>query len=238
MGLIQDFWPVVHKHTLTFIQHHQEEGDVVSFEFERPAGIYWKAGQHGVFTFPTAKIKGRFFRVFSIASSPGEKVIRIATRLSEPPSDFKQHMMHLRRGDIMAMRGPCGPFHVTDCNAPVIFIAGGIGITPFMGLLREFMLQPETAPPKSYLVYSHSQNLHAFRPEISEIDKDVASLHVCLVAHREEVAHHLGDIVSVHGNTVTCFVAGTGAMIRATKRYLKKLGITGRNIRSDWFFGY
>lgn len=74
-------------------------------------------------------------RVFSIASSPGDKKkLTIVFRVS--PSGYKQTLVRTPVGAALEIEGPWGTLRLPEKNAkPVVLIAGGIGITPFLSML-------------------------------------------------------------------------------------------------------
>jgi glycine betaine catabolism B len=73
-------------------------------------------------------------RTFSLSSSPSEPAqISVTCKISDTP--FKQALSRLRPGDTAEVYGPLGAF-LFDRDRPSVFIAGGIGITPFRGMLR------------------------------------------------------------------------------------------------------
>ena len=76
------------------------------------------------------------FHDFSIASSPtNAKEIRIAFRDSESP--FKLAVLNVALGTEFIIEGPKGIFTLPEiADKPIVFIAGGIGITPFHSMLR------------------------------------------------------------------------------------------------------
>jgi glycine betaine catabolism B len=73
-------------------------------------------------------------RLFSMSSSPSEPgQIAVTCKISDTP--FKQALAQLRPGDPAEIYGPLGTF-LYDPTRPGVFLAGGIGITPFRGMLR------------------------------------------------------------------------------------------------------
>ena len=70
------------------------------------------------------------YAIRSYYAAPGEGVLKIATRISDSPSSFKENLRNLKEGDTIALRGPLGWFKLRDTSEPIIFITGGIGITP------------------------------------------------------------------------------------------------------------
>ena len=239
MKLIKDFLPVLRSNTITFLKSHQESNDVISFEFEKPGEITWKAGQHGVFMFSRTHIKGLPFRGFSIASSPQENTLRIATRIRAIPSDFKTHLLGLDSGDGMRIRGPFGPFYLCENDVPVVFIAGGIGITPFLGLLRDFRLGSNMRPRSVHLIYSTpAESPHAFKDEIEDIRSQLAFVDAAYVSDRNELLKELDCLAAKMKNQGLYYISGPGNMIQGIRRCLRRKHISSRNIHTDWFLGY
>jgi glycine betaine catabolism B len=73
-------------------------------------------------------------RSFSLSSSPSEQGhIAVTCKISETP--FKQALARLKPGDMAEVYGPLGAFLLDD-HRPGLFLAGGIGITPFRGMFR------------------------------------------------------------------------------------------------------
>src|SRR5512137_959473 len=74
-------------------------------------------------------------RSFSIASSPKDPFVLIATRMTG--SAFKRSLADVPLGTPVSVSGPAGSF-VLDPNsdAPAALFAGGIGITPFRSMLK------------------------------------------------------------------------------------------------------
>jgi ferredoxin-NADP reductase len=73
-------------------------------------------------------------RTFSLSSSPSEKGwLAVTCKISDTP--FKQALARLAPGAPVEVIGPLGRF-LWDGSRPTVFLAGGIGITPFRGMLR------------------------------------------------------------------------------------------------------
>ena len=100
----------------------------VAFRFEKPAGFAFRAGQAVVL-----ELADR--RTFSLVSAPFESELVIATRMRD--TAFKRALNALPDGASVKLTGPLGQFRLADTARPAVFIAGGIGITPFMSMLRQ-----------------------------------------------------------------------------------------------------
>lgn len=108
----------------------------VSFAPAKP--VRFKPGQYMELTLPHARPDRRGIRrIFSISSSPGDASVRFGLRLSDPPSSFKSALLNLRPGASVNATMVAGDF-VLPANpaVPLMLLAGGIGVTPFLSQLR------------------------------------------------------------------------------------------------------
>jgi ferredoxin-NADP reductase len=102
----------------------------MAFHFERPPGFAHLAGQNALF-----KLAGES-RTFSIASAPHEPHLTVATRMRD--SAFKRTLREAAPGLKVEIDGPAGMMVLHDDAArPAVFLAGGIGITPFLSMARD-----------------------------------------------------------------------------------------------------
>src|SRR5680860_1207837 len=119
--------------TLKLISAHDEVGNVRTFVFET-GGLEWIAGQNQGYVLPQAgATKSENEHWFTISSAPSEGVVNISTRISE--SGFKQALNALRPDDEIQTHSLGGDFTWEEVDEPVVFVAGGIGVTPFRSIL-------------------------------------------------------------------------------------------------------
>jgi ferredoxin-NADP reductase len=91
-------------------------------------------------------------RTFSIASAPFEDQLRFATRMRD--TAFKRSLKKMPLGTVVNMDSAMGSFTLHKNSAkPAVFLAGGIGITPFSSIVRQ--ADHDHAPHKLYLFYSN-----------------------------------------------------------------------------------
>ncbi len=131
---------------LDFVSREQLTPGTWEFTFAPQRPISWRAGQYMELTLPHAKTDIRGLRrVFSIASAPSSGgVIRFGMRLTEPSSSFKRAMLQLRAGDAVSATSVSGDFVLPrDPARPLLLIAGGIGITPFISQLEQLRASGE-----------------------------------------------------------------------------------------------
>lgn len=75
-------------------------------------------------------------REFSIVSAPAElPFVRVAYRESEPGSSFKRALGVVQPDDVLTATGVWGDFVLPAAAAPVLLVAAGIGVTPFVSQL-------------------------------------------------------------------------------------------------------
>lgn len=76
-------------------------------------------------------------RWFTIYSSPTEELIAITTKIISESSSFKKTLQSIKPGTELQFSEPMGDFVLPkDSSIPLVFVAGGIGITPFRSIVR------------------------------------------------------------------------------------------------------
>ena len=113
--------------------------DIMSFRFSRSdnqSHLNYRAGQYSIVDLGTREDPKGPTRSFTIASSPTEKdSIMITTRIRDTP--FKQRLSRLDAGTVVTITAPAGDFTLSeDYSKPVVFLSGGIGVTPFRSMIK------------------------------------------------------------------------------------------------------
>lgn len=123
------------------------EDRVIIAEFQISDSFTFLPGEYVQIILPNGGEK----RYFSVMSSPNERgVIRIGTRPG--PSRFKKTLQYMPLGTEVQVNGPWGDLLLPKNNSkPLAFIAGGIGITPFLSMLA--YVAEEKLPYKIALLY-------------------------------------------------------------------------------------
>lgn len=110
----------------------------MAFLFEKPSQFDFKPGQSAdvtPFNPPETDSEGNT-RTFSIASSPFENHLMFATRMRD--TAFKRSLKKMPLGTEVRIESPMGSFTLHKNSAkPAVFLAGGIGITPFLSIVRQ-----------------------------------------------------------------------------------------------------
>src|SRR3989338_11233495 len=128
---------IAQKFTVEFLKKEQAAKNTSSFFFQRPPQLNFLPGQFMRLTLETLESDERAnYRLFSIASSPTEKEYLMITTKSNH-SVFKKTLFSLKIGTKAQISAPYGTFTLKkEEAAPHVFLAGGIGITPFRSMIR------------------------------------------------------------------------------------------------------
>lgn len=205
--------------------------DYYVFDFVKPEGITYKNGQYGAFMHVGKEIEGRKMRAFSFAASIDEDFFRIATKIIETPSDFKDKMRSLSPGETMTVDGPLGSFTLEN-DRKAVFIAGGIGITPIRSILTEISNGDYNHDVE--LLYAEDRAIYPFSSEFDRMNK----VNVHYIDSREETAKKITNMIGKYMNDAIYYMAGSPGFIKATKAHLEQGGILTKNIKYDQFNGY
>jgi ferredoxin-NADP reductase len=127
--------PVPARYVLPLIETRRESPTSMTFRFStRETGFRYLSNQAIRLSLPGVDDPWGAVRTFSLSSSPSELgAIAVTCKISDTP--FKQALARLAPGAPAHVYGPLGAF-LLDASRPCVFIAGGIGITPFRGMMR------------------------------------------------------------------------------------------------------
>lgn len=211
--------------------------NVESFIFEPQEPLSWKAGQflHYVLHHEPTDERGSD-RWFTVASAPHEKHVMVTTRFAEDKSSsFKSTLRQLKVGDMIEISDIDGDFTMDDPAQQYVFIAGGIGITPFRSILKE--ADHAGVHPKVTLLYGNRDANVVFKEELEEIASRNPQLKIhYLIGERidENVIRRYVPEIS----TPVFYASGPEPMVEGLGALLKQMGVPASNIKQDWFPGY
>jgi ferredoxin-NADP reductase len=185
-------------------------------------------------------------RHITVVTSPNEKgVLGFATRMRD--SAFKRSLGKLPVGTEVEVEPPKGRFGLPeDDSRPLVFVAGGIGITVFRSMLR--YIQEEGLPYRVTLVYSNrDRESTAFLEELHELEGQNPDLRLVLTMTQdpgwegetrkidsEFLRDHLGDDL----DQSTFLVAGPPGMVEGVQKALDEAGVDEKNVIAERYSGY
>jgi predicted ferric reductase len=179
---------------------------------------------------------------FSIASAPSDLPrLRLVIRES---GDCTNEFGHVRPGTRVAIDGPHGSFVLPEGEAPVIMVAGGVGIAPLLGMLEEAVASKD--PRLFRLLYSERDSTAlAGLARLRELQSQLDLLIYCVVDNGAEGPgcsvgplrnHHLAEVLKgVPPSEVTALVCGPAGMMEVATDALLAAGVRAQSIRYERF---
>jgi len=218
------------------LHHVVDETPVIRTFFIKPERpLRYVAGQFIELTLPHPNPDDRGTRRwFTLSSAPSHELISITTKHAESPSTFKQKLWSLEPGDTVDISEPMGDFVLPkDSNQPLVWIAGGLGITPFHSILQ--WLQDTKQTRKIQFLYSvHNEEEFAFKSswEQSYINAQY------FIGKPNLTASKIVDLVGgIDGKQI--FISGPEPMTEAiVEQFKNEYGMTQDQLITDYFPGY
>jgi len=138
----------------TLMRREEVAEGTMAFHFEKPSGFSFRAGQFADVTLtdpPETDAKGNT-RTFSIASPPIADELVFTTRMRN--TAFKRSLKKVPLTVEVKIGPAAGTFTLhKNLARPAIFLAGGIGITPFLSIVQQ--ADRDRLSQKLYLFYSN-----------------------------------------------------------------------------------
>jgi ferredoxin-NADP reductase len=183
-------------------------------------------------------------RHITVVTSPTEGVLGLATRIRD--TAFKRSLVEMPEGASVDVEQPKGSFVLPeDTSKQYVFVAGGIGITPFRSMLR--YIADKGLDYDITLVYSNRDvESTAFLDELKELESVVPRCRVIFtmtddpswegdkrMLDAEVLRELLGDLESFH-----FMIAGPPPMAKSVEASLLEAGLSEGQVQSDSFSGY
>lgn len=223
---------------LILLHKHHEAPDVVTFEFQPSEPLTWKAGQYGHFVLHHEPTDSRGSdRWFTFSSAPYEKTVKITTRLAtQNGSTFKATLKNLELGKSIEISDIGGEFVIDDHSQQYVFIAGGIGITPFCSILKQ--LDRDHQPVDIILLYALRDEHVPFKEELEQLAKRNPGLSIQYVVSPEKINEATIKQFVPNLTKPIFYVSGPEPMVDSLGSMLKKMGAPENHLKQDWFPGY
>lgn len=229
---------------LTFDHTQDEAGDIKTFFFRPEKKLEYTAGQYLELTLKHANPDSRGIkRWFTISSSPTDELITITTKFAgEKGSSFKKALLKLKADDELSFTGPMGDFVLPKLiQTPLIFVAGGIGITPFHSILSWLTATNEQRPIK--LIYGvSSEDEIIFQDTFAH-----ANQHATIVisqpspswgGEQGQISAELIKGLGEPNEDALVYVSGPEPMVEKLEKDLKAAGLNKHQLVLDFFPNY
>lgn len=191
-----------------------------------------RAGQFAWLTFD--RREGHHPFTISSDGAPGQPISFHIKALGDHTRDLAER---LQVGDAVLLEGPYGRFDFAPSDGPQIWVAGGIGITPFMARMQALQRPDSSASPDA--VRLHWCVRDDSSPLVAEVSALAASagVRLNLVCSGHGQTLHAQDLIDGHGDwressVWFCGPAGLGAGLREG---LAKAGLPAGRFHQEWF---
>jgi ferredoxin-NADP reductase len=232
---------------LKYLGKKKEAEGVYSFIFEKPKDFSFQAGQYLFYTLPNPRPDNRgITRYFTISAAPSEDILMLTTRIADEPSTFKKSLMALDAEETIEASGPDGRFVVENPNRPLIFVAGGIGITPFRSILKEFSLKG--MKPNVQLLYANRDNNTVYNEEFDSLKKLNPNFSVEYFISPHHIDEKIinfqlspaspGEAGRANLTSPLIYISGPNSFTRAIRDIVLATGFSKENLVLDYFPGY
>jgi ferredoxin-NADP reductase len=223
--------------------------DTYEFIFTSDRKLSFKAGQYLEWTLAHTNADSRGIRRYlTIASSPTESDIRIGVKFYPKMSTFKKRLLALKKGETIVASQRAGDFVLPENRKQkLVFIAGGIGITPFRSMIQYLMDTKQRRD--AVLVYvNRSVEDTAYIDLLDNAERDIGL--TTLPIFNTPPVHAVPGEFPTTLDSVTIqkeipdylervfYLSGPRGMVTAFSDLLAEIGVPKKHIKKDFFPGF
>lgn len=198
----------------------------IQLDAEQPE-IHFLSGQYVNITLPNSTET----RSYSFSSKPGERLTSFVVR-NVPHgkmSDFLSQQAQV--GDRMSFTGPYGSFYLRPVQRPVLMLAGGTGIAPFISMLQVLEHIEVSHPVRLVFGVSNDFDFVALE-QLNQLQSQLPWFEYRTVVAHPDSAHPRKGYVTAHiehdwlnNGDVDIYLCGPVPMVEAVKAWLDSEGV-------------
>jgi len=233
LKILRDLPRVFRSTKVEYVKKELDLENIWSFYFKVPADFKIEAGEHLMFRLNHSEQDDRGnFRFYSPSSAPREELLRISTRyFGDTSSSFKRALFNMAPGNQINVMGPIGTFTLEDISKKYVFIAGGIGITPFRSIITDLLLAGIL--PEITLYYKNRTENFLFKLELDALVKANTQLKIKYLIDPIDIKE--AELTSLNQQEAIFYIAGAPSFVNSYKQKLKGLNIPQSRIKNDSF---
>ncbi|MEI6296729.1 MAG: RnfABCDGE type electron transport complex subunit D [bacterium] len=224
--------------------------DTFDFIFSKDQDLNFMPGQYMEWTLgvdnPDSRGNRRFF---TIASSPTEKDVHLGVKFYPEPSSFKIKLNSLKTNNEIIASQCAGDFILPeDKKEKLVFIAGGIGITPFRSMIK-YLIDKKEKRTITILYSNKNQEDIAYKEVFDQAQKE---LEIKTFYNLTEGEKKPSDLDTINGrlnedviikkipdfSERTFYISGPHNMVISFKKILNNIGVKNSKIVTDYFPGF
>lgn len=220
------------------IKNETKDTFTLALKHEKP--FLFKAGQFCFLRLNKDQLYAR--HPFTISSSPKEKELCLTVKLT---GRFTKALSELKRGEEIIVDGPFGIFTIDNYEKDLVFIAGGVGITPFMSIIRD-RIENNVAQNIILFYGSKTEKDIIYKEQLDNIKEDWFKKVYVLSDDNSSPNADGCEHGHINKETINKYVKNTGSslfyicgpwlMKNSLKKSLNELGVDKQNIIIEDFF--
>jgi ferredoxin-NADP reductase len=234
----------------TLISREEVAEGTMAFHFEKPSAFRFTAGQSADVTLidPLETDAEGNTRTFSIASPPFANELVFTTRMRN--TAFKRSLKEGTLTTKVKISPAAGSFTLhKNLAKPAIFLAGGIGITPFLSMVQQ--ADRDRLSQKLYLFYSNRRPEDAaFLDTLKALETTNSNFRlICTMTEMSKSKKEWKGETALIDKEMLCrhlanlqgpiyYIAGPPTMVTVMRTALVSAGVEENDIRTDEFAGY
>jgi ferredoxin-NADP reductase len=228
------------------LDHTRDEADNIrTFYFRPERPVHYTAGQYTQLALPHPNPDKRGpKRWFTLSSSPADELLSITTKYAgdKETSSFKRALFKLQPETEIHLASPMGDFVLPKLiQTPLVFVAGGIGVTPFHSMLEWLAATGEERPIKllygvrseDEIVFEDTFGRAGIRPSIV-----VSQPSEAWGGERGHLSAELILGLEKPSDDTLIYLSGPEPMVRALSKDLQEKGVPKACIVTDEFPNY
>ena len=241
--------PIIVAMKATFDHSKKEAANIRTFFFKPARPMDYTAGQYTELTLKHNHPDERGIKHwFTLSSPPGRQLVTITTKYAgdgNPPvggSTFKKTLFHLEPGIEVDLAEAMGDFVLPkDPSIPLVFVAGGIGLTPFHSMF-EWLADQSTSRNITFIYGVRSEDEIIFEETFERAD-----VHATIVAGEPtdawggESGRLSAEMIlglAKPADNALVYMSGPEPMIEALEKDMLASGVHKRQLVTDFFPGY
>jgi len=222
---------------LKLLEIKEETLNIATFKFEKPTNFKFVPGQYLVYKIENEIPDGRGKRrYFTISSAPHEETINLTTKLSKQSSTFKKDLFTLEIGTEIEVSEPGGEFFFDEKFTNHIFVAGGIGVTPFRSILLD--LKHKHQNPNVTLMYANKDEVILFHEELNNLKNTLSNFELEMFNPDNPLTSEAIFSKFHNQENTAIYLSGPEPMVEKFLIDLETMGIDREVIKRDYFPGY
>jgi ferredoxin-NADP reductase len=224
--------------------------DIYDFVFTSSRRFAYAPGQFMEWTLghPDTDDRGNR-RYFTLASGPQENNIRMGVKFYAKSSSYKKALLTMNQGDEIIAAQVAGDFVLpSDRRQKCVFIAGGVGVTPFRSMIR-YLLDNHQKRPITLFYANKTVSEIIYKDIFDRAEQELGIRTIYTLSDSATVpAGWRGNIGRIDAQLIQrvvpdyqqClfYISGPNNMVESFRTILKQMKVPAMQIKTDYFPGF